>query len=55
MIICPLCKKECTPIRIDDGIGPYEWWGFKGIHHDWRIVSDCCHEDVDPEQEKKDE
>lgn len=20
---------------VDNGIGPYEFWGFKGVHHDW--------------------
>jgi hypothetical protein len=27
---------------VDNGIGPYEFWGSKGVHHDYCMESDCC-------------
>lgn len=43
---CPACKKECRVINEDCGIGAYEYWGARGVHHDWRQFSDCCGEDM---------
>lgn len=39
---CGDCGKECRAVKVDQGIGAYEYWGFKGFHHDWQWVSDCC-------------
>jgi len=44
--ICSDCGEECTAVMQDQGIGSYEYWGFKGTHHDWREVSPCCGEEV---------
>ena len=40
--ICADCKEECKVVLEDFGIGPYEYWGAKGTHHDYQAVSDCC-------------
>lgn len=40
--ICEECGQECLAIRLDDGIGPYEFWGFKGVDHDYYWGSPCC-------------
>lgn len=39
---CPECDKEVEIKREDQGIGPYEFWGSKGWHHDWRWVCTEC-------------
>jgi hypothetical protein len=43
---CKECGKECTGKQVDEGIGPYEFWGAPGVHHDWVTLSDCCDADV---------
>jgi hypothetical protein len=43
--ICGHCGENCNVVEIDEGIGPYEYWGAKSVHHDFVKVSDCCHED----------
>lgn len=43
---CSCCQKECKGKTIDEGIGHYEFWGEKGIHHDYVTVSDCCEEEI---------
>ena len=40
--ICADCGEACTSITIDDGIGPYEFWGSKGTHHEYVEASPCC-------------
>lgn len=50
---CSHCKKECDIISVDDGIGPYEMHGRRGIHRDIHPVSSCCEENVldnDPDE-----
>jgi hypothetical protein len=39
---CSHCGEHCTVIGVDDGIGPYEFWGQKGRHVDIVQVSNCC-------------
>ena len=39
---CETCHQPCFGVYRDDGIGPYEYWGSKGVHHDWVVVSNCC-------------
>lgn len=56
---CPACGKQTQAHVEDQGIGAYEFWGARGIHHDYVIVSNCCEEvmpdvdfedvDIDPE------
>lgn len=40
--ICCECDEECTPKEIDEGIGPYSFWGQKGHHREMDIISSCC-------------
>jgi len=44
--ICSECGNACTATVIDDGIGPYEFWGERGVHHDYHQVSPCCEAEV---------
>lgn len=53
MAICKECGEECTLVKIDDGIGSYEFWGHKGFHHDYRIGSKCCEADYELEPNEK--
>ena len=46
--ICDCCGEPCTATEQDFGIGPYEFWGDRGVHHDWRYVSPCCSAEVVP-------
>ena len=46
-MICPECGKECSVKRIDEGIGPYEFWGQKCCQQVWVYVSDCCEAELD--------
>lgn len=39
---CANCGEECVGISVDNGIGPYEYFGSKGTHHQWDIESSCC-------------
>ena len=39
---CPDCKESCEPIVVDNGIGPYEFWGARGFHSQIEVVSNCC-------------
>lgn len=41
--ICNECGEMCQPTAVDDGIGPYEFWGAKGNDSNISVVSDCCH------------
>jgi len=44
--ICEECGGECTAVEKDFGIGPYEFWGDRGVHVDMRLVSPCCEANV---------
>ena len=55
---CPSCNRKAYLTVIDEGIGPYEFWGMPGWHHDYRVVTECCNAYVDgysPEDLKEDE
>ena len=43
---CSSCHRKCNVIIVDEGIGPYEFWGDSGVHHDYRAVSSCCEADA---------
>jgi hypothetical protein len=43
---CGKCKKECDPFVIDEGIGAYEYWGFKGYDRRLVLYSACCEAEV---------
>lgn len=54
--ICASCGKQAKAVRRDMGIGPYEYWGARGTHHDWQIVSECCEAEVmEPDVESEDD
>lgn len=51
--ICSCCLENCEVIRVDYGIGPYEFWGHRRVHHDWGAGSACCKEPlIDPKTGK---
>ena len=39
---CGECGQECAYRVIDEGIGPYEFWGQKCVDHSYVVVSNCC-------------
>jgi hypothetical protein len=43
---CEDCKKPCVSVTEDQGIGSYEFWGARGMHHDYVEVSPCCQAEV---------
>ena len=51
---CQACLDPCTPVRVDTGIGSYEYWGQRGIDSKFETLSDCCHayveETCEPEE-----
>lgn len=44
--VCSNCFHNCGVVVEDQGIGPYEFWGSKGVHHEYVAVSSCCKEEV---------
>lgn len=51
-MICPDCHKECSAHIVDNGIGPYEFWGAKGWDSRTEVESDCCdaYLEIDPSE-----
>lgn len=45
--LCANCGLPCGGVWIDDGIGPYEYWGRRGWHSAWRVASDCCEDEIE--------
>jgi len=39
---CDYCEEDVSVYMVDEGIGPYEYWGQKGFHHDWKPVCSQC-------------
>ena len=39
---CAGCKENSTPILMDFGIGPGEFWGRRFVDTDEQLVSNCC-------------
>lgn len=44
--VCEGCGRECDIVDVDYGIGSYEYWGFRGVHHQYAPGSSCCGEEV---------
>lgn len=44
---CTECGESCTPKQIDEGIGAYEYHGYKGVDVRLVWVSDCCEAEVE--------
>lgn len=45
-IFCEGCQKYSNVRWEDVGIGGYEYWGGRGVDHQWILVTDCCREEV---------
>jgi len=43
---CKVCGKNCDVVTVDNGIGPYEFWGQYGIDEKICLVSSCCEGEV---------
>ena len=44
---CRECGKYvAATVTIDVGIGPYEFWGDRGVHHDYREACPYCDNDA---------
>jgi len=41
-LYCASCKSWVLPVERDHGIGPYEYWGSRGVHHNWRTECPEC-------------
>jgi hypothetical protein len=41
-MICSECGKDCEAVVVDEGIGPYEFWGNRGVDVALEVYSDCC-------------
>jgi hypothetical protein len=52
---CWNCEHNVHAVRADHGIGGFEYWGSKGIHHDWRDVCSQCGEDLQDAKDGADE
>ena len=39
---CSACEEICEIDFVDNGIGPYEYWGAPGRHTQIDIESRCC-------------
>ena len=44
--ICSGCANACHEVKVDFGIGPYDYGGAPGVHVDIHLASDCCEVDV---------
>jgi len=40
--ICTNCKEHCEVNIVNNGIGPYEYWGAKGNDVQLEATSNCC-------------
>ena len=47
IVRCPDCHEMCEAIVVDNGIGPYEFWGAKGWDSKLEVVSNCCEAQLD--------
>ena len=49
----PTCP-DCGSPLFDHGIGSYEFWGQRSVHHDWQCENPDCPtapQDAQPEEE----
>jgi hypothetical protein len=51
---CAQCECNVHAARRDFGIGLFEYWGSKEVHHDWREVCPKCEGDLsDPQHDEQ--
>lgn len=43
---CDDCALPCYGVLVDEGIGAYEFWGQRGVHHDYVYKSNCCNAEI---------
>lgn len=43
-IFCSFCRNPCSYKIVNEGIGPYEYWGAPGNDKQLAVVSKCCRE-----------
>lgn len=48
---CTACGCTCHPIKGDNGIGSYEFWGARGFDSRVSWDSDCCDAPVSEDQD----
>lgn len=46
LLYCAGCLEECEAGVVDQGIGPYEYWGSQGVDVALAAVSQCCEDSV---------
>ena len=39
---CYECQQEVDVYYVDNGIGHYEYWGARGVHHDYQPECEIC-------------
>ena len=44
--ICTACGNACQEVKVDFGIGPYEYGSICSVHVDIHMASDCCESEV---------
>lgn len=44
---CPNCDERVSAHIEDQGIGPYEFWGANGTHHNYVPVCNTCESPVE--------
>lgn len=47
MTTCPNCNREVEPLPQDQGIGPYEFWGQRGVDRRMVLLCPKCEEELD--------
>lgn len=52
--VCASCGRVCKPTVVNFGIGPYEFWGQRGVDSNKQVVSDCCEDEILPPPEVDD-
>lgn len=45
-LFCGECGDPCETREVNQGIGPYEYWGYCGFDRRMATVSHCCEADV---------
>ena len=49
---CPSCGCKCEVRGMDNGIGSYEFWGFRGYDSNIVPVSMCCEAEIEDDIEE---
>jgi hypothetical protein len=51
---CAHCECNVGAVKVDFGIGGYEYWGSREVHHDWSEVCPRCEGDLaEPKYEEE--